>query len=1353
MATNILVFSPEKEVYTEDIDKSERQIFYESLEKEFPEKDQHFREFFYMGERILSEKISRSNIPEILIRQALKYCVPIVLENPMVQREKKVVERKVVKKDLLKKVFDPTKVKKEEKIREAKQKKYVIITNLDYPIHATVLQSKEDIMIPSNINFKIVGVRLVFPFVHYWDESIPLTFQNIGVAEMISIGGYGLRNHVSNVYTQQLDYFSHIGTLFLYKGIDITSNDTIFISDADAINKINIILTYLESVNFFYKSFYYTIFEDIFEKTPFKENMDKTIANYENFSELIIKHVPIRIFKEDDILKKMKVIYRGEWTYNSRLSLLSSLSNANILNLYYKFTILGEYDKEANRIFNKIKDNIEKDKIKKMNEKRRSKIRRELSERKKIALEKFNTANLSDLSEKQLNILDLEYKRREKMRKKPMNYILLDLINNLHILISMKNVKKIKSTIQNLKEYMKIPKLDDLVKMNSFLRDEENNDVICPHIIAKALKIVELDKAKAYSDQRIEEFLIDEFAMKEKEEINGYYCRIDGEKLAVREEQGMIIFDEEGRRISHFYGADDLTRMMWKEVASIILSFIYFKKTTNLKIIVNAIVDLILEKIRTFETRSLQIKTNTPDNIRILLLLMIDIYSFAVLIYMIIKNKDNMGFYDKFVSPEKLTRVKRNHVKVESKILQSLLQTSLNIILSTKKTYIDRSENITPNSIKPLLVKAYRWVLSVKEDIEVEIIDKDTEQEITRLIKIDPVYNYIYTSHLYYYNFNCLQTNRKNFYNDEDQKADIKKLEEYLDVKTVGDKDICIKKPDFDDVRRYLGRTVKEIKDQLETVSVYDTMIIPFIWDKSRSEEAIYKYYSFIYIVDFIKKKMFLKSIVPLDDTLLDFFKQYDGIMVLEEKLMEDIKRKIARPLSIFKSADNIYRRAEKTEIAKIGQIYCIKGGYHDLDIYIYQKADKYGKLSGKKYELTTEEIIDWLESGNKKKLDEFNEMYFIDTKCTKCNQVYSKIKDDKRTISMINKNNKMKRFYEYFEVRCPKGEFHDFAKDKKTGKLMCKKCGLVPSFKQDLNISYYNKFVKVLEKIQKEKDKRIRESLELRRKVYRRKFLKFPEWETDNSPMLEWARLSNQNYNTIINIGLSEGVEYEDILTEKINPQLSTTEDMDNKRSMNIYNYIMMLFRYYYLLKNWTETVDIPPELRAAFEKQRKIDISDLNKYLPDIVDEFYEKYDYYVRTLNPKLLSNFLLNFLSSSIIIIHKTLEKSKKFKELGDKLLQVLTNKIIEIERITAKIDPRKIIVPEYDPEKIEEKVRYISGDDYEGRITEPEVEPETVEDIVEKVEMDDPFTLEDMDVEQDSDEFGEEENLVNNAIDF
>lgn len=1313
MSTNIIVFQP-PEVKDVLISKTENEILYENFEKQASIPLHHFKTFMEMEDFQKKYQEVSTTIPAILLKNILLYCTPIIKELP-----EYIVKTKTT--DVFKKTDSV----------ERKQSYYNISLQLDYPIECKVEGIKliKNIVIPPNEMFFIIGIKIPQKIIKYVDKTFPNFINSIKNTEILSSGKYGIIEFQSGRYTQ-----SHIPELTPKSNI---AANIYFKSDDDAKEKIMTIAKYIKYINTFYDTNYYMV-NNYLQHHPFATYINNYIKKYNIFyPEFFNINKKFQLTQTLKLIEQLKYIKTNTSEYANNF-----LFNAvSVFELYNKINILGLNHPNSKKLIQSLDIQNENNTILKDYNKLKFKKKLELAKKKAISINKFNTSNLTYLTPSQYKIVNLEYDKLEKFYSAFQKHVDdFKIVNSLYWAIANDKPKFIQERLKEIYKVVKIPK--KLENATQMLQNTHKINLICPHVITKAQKMLETYKSDLIKSGKIREYLINTFSLPPTE--HGYFCRICGELIteADEEEVAKYIF---GKRVSFVMEIDPLKQQIWKEVAQIMTSYVKFKESVNIKPIVNLMTDTLRPELGSVEANLIKIKSNTKDSIKNLMSIYISIYTFAMVVHMINNNYGKLTFsirpdlkrggknkklkkHKKSIltdavapmehsaivyenNPDLLevaspiledsdskhlileknigstihsatggrkysSKIKKHKkfkssliesdddtllLKVKSDILggkqtsqnqtrlQNIINNALYLILKTKNITINNITSISTDSIKPILIKAYKWAATLKGS-DSSSLDKDSKVDLTKEDQM------MYNNHIYHYL--VYAHNMYEYYKNPNNK---------------------IQKHSIKDI---LGKDWGSIEAGFkDNISIYANANVPELWNKKVGDVELskYKYESFKSVMEYIKLKLYNENVVPLSSSIKDHNNKYKFLEDMEHKFFEKQKIDRLRPFNNIILNENLELSMNDFRASKIliEKYYDNNGIPHKFDIYVFQHANNKGVLSGPKKEYRIKEVVGWLKEFDVKKTNDFKYMFIVDERCSICNTLLSNVKNNTINKALENLSN-ISTFFLYYENRCPKGELHDFVININSKKEnSCKKCGITKNIVDTSDKVYYNKFIKTYEKTQSEqrsleKDD-IKELAEVKiEKVARQKFA---AWKINNASILELSRTFKIKYNILINLGLSSGVKYKLIENDQINPSSNINSDKADVRNLYLHGYYLNIVRKYYLIKHYEFNTNIPYDLKIIMAKNK---VRDLNKKLPEIDSSILIQYEYYNSHETPSNVSNFLLHSISHTILNIFKNL--TKIHVNVTHDIIMYMINSIISFEKLISEPEMSKFVIP-------------------------------------------------------------------------
>ena len=351
---------------------------------------------------------------------------------------------------------------------------------------------------------------------------------------------------------------------------------------------------------------------------------------------------------------------------------------------------------------------------------------------------------------------------------------------------------------------------------------------------------------------------------------------------------------------------------------------------------------------------------------------------------------------------------------------------------------------------------------------------------------------------------------------------------------------------------------------------------------------------------------------------------------------------------------------------------------------------------------------------------------------------------------------------YKYFEIRCPVEGIHEF--EMKKNKNVCIKCKIDQGIINSKDKTYYDKYKKVYENIKNKEKDLINKQLQQTIKKQKIHLEKFPKWVPTTKYIDQLSKLLDIKSFLIKNIGLYEKNDYENVKNSKIilaeiktnKYELWEDESEKNiklkednlllKQINHLMDYYLFITRHYYKLKHMEYTIK-PPKFMKEYLK--KITTKNIYNKLPIINKDFFSKYDYYLTTQSKEDVANFLLNYICMTLLEIQKHLSNYK-----GNDFITLLMKEILKFEKKLTLFEVKKYnnkMISDFD--QINQEQDSTNVEDFDIHVDESKESPiiDEVDEVQEfDEEPDDPFSLNDMDIETDPDA---EENINANVADF
>lgn len=1301
MSTNLLIFDTESDILGDqtNILKTEKNLFYESWISDSKQKDpdkitkKELEGFYEMEKYDQDTKFMESTIDVILLQQILSYVIPIIDKLPPNIHSKPNSKRVQISNERKASVQLKQTIKKEQRIKSSLIKKYITLK----PTTNTIcLYNNNEISIPAASTVQVIGIRLnknINSYQHNYIYNYLINSpneldneSNFEKLELIISGKVQLYNFLSNEF-------------FKFGEMLHTTNkhDIIFEKHNSSITgMLRFVTNIIKSANEYYNNRVWDFHNYIYKLSTDYSSVEKSQIDK---NQIDIKSSNNKISTAyDGIVKNINKILGTNYQYDSLENIKHSIFNDGYLDYFDIVATLNDKN-----IYNELK-RIAANKNESLT-----------NSRNPISIKSKDSKKLKD--EKLINL----YETNDDFKLVSALYNAIDRLDR-------KNIKKLLHKLE-VKYGAKLLS-DKPIKINDII-------LICPHNIYQAKFLVE----QKY-DQMIEMGILrnELFAKYLDNTVNSHICKICGE---------LLISDEDITEVSkgnNDYNSlsDDINMpMINKEAYYVFNNFVSFDNINQQEVmlIIKNCVDLISDEISKINSTLLKIKTVNKDEITATLIIYINIYVFAYITHLMYTN-GNLKFQtalfgnrsDIEVSPiigsrESKTRLaprtigdlkgnkklaeKSTEKKLAKKAsdsienarkLQRIISTAIAILLKIKQKELLESKIITHQSIKPLFLKAYRWIIR----INYTLIAYST---VSFWDINNPIIEYF---------------------------IDIYKRSAEPSSKLVTQAKTINYETAFEKV---MGRPKAQIEEEIKKVTIYDTLAKPNEWETSK-----YHYESVMMLYEYIKDNLSFES--ADSKKITDYFIKFNFLK--EDELQIHQNSLIKRTLPLYKLPFVEYKYESSSQKLR-NCSNCEK-------IYLYKKLNKYGNFIGESKEVNHKDIIQWLESKDSKKLNEFSQLVLYEIRC-KCSSKYSA--DYK----------KLKPFFDFYANRCPKGDLHEFDKNNK-----CTKCGLTADLLNNMDNGYYNKFREVYNKLRLREYESMNKTLNQSNKILTRKEnaeyklqkTLIPGWKSNGSVINKLASALEININEFLNIGLYEKKIYDPTFKTELLPRPSNADEYINY-SNNLKNYYLFIIRTFDILRK----IDTTPRAPAFLKNfSNKFSIANITKKFASIGDDFMNTYYVYKNTLNPKDLSQFLLESMAEILLKIKDIFTKHAK-TNAGLAFIKLMFNKIIESEKILSKFDIRQVLKEKFmrDDIDLNDGMNDLAGDDNlddivldnddgdERILFTQDTSTDDIDDTKENIyiddkdelyENDDSFAIDNVDVE----EYGEDsyDNLYNDISD-
>lgn len=177
---------------------------------------------------------------------------------------------------------------------------------------------------------------------------------------------------------------------------------------------------------------------------------------------------------------------------------------------------------------------------------------------------------------------------------------------------------------------------------------------------------------------------------------------------------------------------EELNELMWGEIVSLI-RYLQFGNLVDVGKLIANVRDACYPYVYDIEKQILKSKTNTPAEITAKKRIYISIYAMAYLIHLMISNRGREGAEDISFKGFRVRDKKRETVE--------LIRHGLETIVSAKNTAMKVVAGLTTDVVKAAMVDAFKSLQVKGAQI---ITHADSPEEILATMLLDPVYKYIY---------------------------------------------------------------------------------------------------------------------------------------------------------------------------------------------------------------------------------------------------------------------------------------------------------------------------------------------------------------------------------------------------------------------------------------------------------------------------------------------------------------------------------------------------------------------------------------------------------------------------------
>ena len=574
METEIVIF----DIPTRDeiVNKSQKELEYDDLKKNTKIPPFHLLNFYEIEQLEETRKIPESNMVSILCNFLLQYCIPIITHD----------------------VKD---------FHVSLQYKSII---------EAITKNGAKIAIPNNVQFKVIGIKLPTIFMMRYDIN-NFAYNNFLNNTDISNGGhFGLYDQYTYKYTQQRENLTKPGFIYNF-------NDKIlFLDNDDTIKKCKELIKYVHFVESYYNQNILTLYLD-FKTLPYKPEFMNDgfkswkIAKSEKYSA--------------DVLSEIEKYSNFKFGTSLDMDVEVALDSHHLDKVYNIGKNIGTDSSMFIKNLKKKKEELDNmtEINKQMNEGYVKKL--EVIKKQIIAYHKYKITDLDILDQKQLKIIDLEYKKMS-------NFLQASDKDNKNGQALFYQLRKSFSDVDSERIKETLTKIENLFSDKELEGDDLLSGGLCPHVYHFG-KILYKNFGKIQMMIIVRDYMIERYSLPSS--AFGYFCKICGEQIAESDTTAIPKFVALKDNID---SEDKLSDLLWKEAVYIITTYVKFTIPVPIKPLINSLVSGLRNKLAEEEIKLIKSKTTTTDNVKDTLNLYASIYIFASLCAIMINNPGKITF-------------------------------------------------------------------------------------------------------------------------------------------------------------------------------------------------------------------------------------------------------------------------------------------------------------------------------------------------------------------------------------------------------------------------------------------------------------------------------------------------------------------------------------------------------------------------------------------------------------------------------------------------------------------------------------------------------------------------------------
>lgn len=599
--------------------------------------------------------------------------------------------------------------------------------------------------------------------------------------------------------------------------------------------------------------------------------------------------------------------------------------------------------------------------------------------------------------------------------------------------------------------------------------------------------------------------------------------------------------------------------------------------------------------------------------------------------------------------PEIQQQMRQRRSRKES--FNTTLTICYQLVMRAKESLFGRIKDFSTSIVKTILIPAFTFANRIQtESIESEVEAVDIPHEQFVYLSNWVDYQYLYAS---------------------------LKLLRYPKLKPV-------------DLDTIFGQHVTSVDKFLRSPHWYKHLWSP---DITHPERLTYYEACYAEWVEYMQKELWNEWLLPLSPVLNNHWNRWQAVFEpFETKIRRNtiLERLPAKYTFSEHGVAPVRRRIYDNEIL------CPDGQQHDYNLHRCTFVYRSGSVN-KRFTLQQLRALPRVERARYKLVDQL---------CAHCKQsMHQKPRDVPGIAHAVHVSN----FFRYYEMRCPQnGWAHEFELDSQgfVGDAACRDCGFRASYLSTTPESYYRKW-----KAQFESRTTQVVDLTPRLKIYR--LPEMPKWRITHGSIMKMSQITTLPYSFWNNVGLTEGLDFDNILNGTFDPQSKASEAAAHGRVLRVSSHVDYIQRTYYSVRNNTR-IEMPVSLRTALGND--LQIQGLGARMPDILVDYDRQIQYYSHTQSSFEAANYALHIMCSTLIWINDM----KELKKLPHKLFVYMVEYIARAERMVSQLSVAK--------EKTTDNI-VVNLDDEE---VDSYLESGEQQDISER-QLNDPFSLEDSDI--------------------